>query len=61
VAPFFCFLLYFKTEFLSGLDYSKMKLREIAEQLNYNDLKTPTGKEFKYHTCSLVQVPLIVS
>ena len=32
--------------FVRGLDYSKMKLREIAEQLNYNEFKTSTGKEF---------------
>ena len=32
--------------FVRGLDYSNMKLREIAEQLNYNEFKTSTGKEF---------------
>jgi len=32
--------------FVKGLNYSNMKLREIANELNSNGFKTSTGKEF---------------
>ena len=32
--------------FVSGLNYTKLKLKEIAELLNSNGFKTSTGKEF---------------
>ena len=32
--------------FVKGLNYSQMKLREIASELNGNGFKTSTGKDF---------------